>query len=88
MFVCTKCGLCCRNIDQIPELAAFHSGNGVCIHLTKDNLCDVYDHRPDICNVEKMYQLKYKALMSKEEYEKMNLEGCKILLQQQSRNKT
>lgn len=79
MFICTKCGLCCRNIDKIPELAEFHKGDGVCIHLSDDNLCDIYPIRPDICNVEKMFELNYKAMMSKEEYEKMNMEGCRVL---------
>lgn len=79
MFVCTKCGLCCRNIDRIPELADFHTGDGVCIHLSDDNLCNIYLSRPDICNVEKMFQLHYKTLMTKAEYEKMNMEGCRVL---------
>lgn len=79
MFICNKCGLCCRNIDKIPELEEFHKGDGVCIHLSDDNLCDIYSIRPDICNVEKMFELNYKAMMSKEEYEKMNMEGCRVL---------
>lgn len=79
MFVCTKCGLCCRNIGKIPELASFHTGNGICIHLSDDNLCSIYATRPDICSVEKMYESIYKAIMSKTEYEKMNMEGCRVL---------
>lgn len=79
MFECTKCGLCCRNIDKVKELAEFHTGDGICIHLNSDNLCDIYATRPDICNVEKMYEKKYRLLMSKEDYEKMNMEGCKLL---------
>lgn len=79
MFVCTKCGLCCRNIGEIPELADFHTGDGVCIHLSDDNLCDIYSTRPDICNVDKMYELYYNKIMSKAEYEKINLDGCKAL---------
>lgn len=79
MFICTKCGLCCRNIDKIPELADFQKGDGVCIHLSDDNLCNIYSTRPDICNVEKMYEINYKAIISKEEYEKMNMEGCRVL---------
>lgn len=79
MFSCSRCGICCRSIDRIPELANFHTGNGVCIHLTEDNLCDIYLTRPDICNVEKMYELKYQELMSKEMYEEMNMQGCKFL---------
>ena len=79
MFVCIKCGLCCRNIGEIPELADFHTGDGVCIHLSEDNLCDIYSTRPDICNVEKMFELQYNEVMSKVDYEKLNLEGCKAL---------
>ncbi len=79
MFKCTKCGICCRNIDKIPELAEFHTGNGICVHLSDNNLCNIYPNRPDICNVDKMYEQKYKTLMSKEEYETLNMEGCRIL---------
>ena len=78
MFICTRCGMCCRNIDKVPELINFHGGDGVCIHLTDDNLCEIYVDRQDICNVKKMYEF-YKGLMSREEYEKMNMEGCKVL---------
>lgn len=79
MFVCTKCGLCCRNIDKIPELSKFHTGDGVCIYLSDENLCNIYETRPDICNVERMYELRYKTTMTKMEYEKRNMEGCSFL---------
>lgn len=79
MFQCTKCGICCKNIDKIPELEEFHTGNGICIHLTSNNGCDIYQNRPTICNVEKMYELKYRRFMSKEEYERLNMEGCRML---------
>ena len=69
MFSCIKCGLCCRNIDQIPELAGFDPGDGVCIHLTKDNLCEIYEQRPDICNVETMYRLHFQKIMTREVYD-------------------
>lgn len=42
MFNCNKCGLCCKNIDKIPELKEFNLGNGVCKHLTNENLCNIY----------------------------------------------
>lgn len=77
MFVCEKCGMCCRHIDQIPELAAMHNGDGVCIHLTEDNLCDIYSTRPDICNVDRMYELRYKDIMPRETYDSFNRAGCR-----------
>ena len=79
MFVCTKCGLCCKNIDTIPELEKFDMGDGVCIHLSNDNLCNIYAVRPDICNIDRMYELFYKSILSKEEYERLNIEGCRAL---------
>lgn len=79
MFICIKCGICCKNIDKIPELREFDAGDGVCVHLTKDHLCDIYLSRPDICNVDKMFEVKYRNLMTKEQYEKLNAEGCKLL---------
>ena len=83
MFICTKCGLCCRNIDKIPEFAKFDMGNGVCIHLSNDNLCNIYVVRPDICNIDRMYELFYKSILSKEEYERLNIEGCRALQNKQ-----
>ena len=79
MFVCTQCGLCCKNIDKVPDLKDFDLGNGVCKYLNEYNLCTIYESRPDICNVEKMYELKFKDIMSREEYEFLNNEGCRIL---------
>lgn len=79
MFVCTKCGSCCRNIDRIPELKKYDPGDGVCIHLTENNLCDIYYSRPDICNVDKMYERKYKWFMTRKEYDRLNSEGCEKL---------
>lgn len=64
MFVYTKCGTCCRNIDRIPELSEYHIGNGVCIYLTEDNMCSIYDMRPDICNVDLMYEKVYRNIMT------------------------
>ncbi|WNG60884.1 YkgJ family cysteine cluster protein [Archangium gephyra] len=43
---CTRCGACC----VAPDIAALDKPLGVrCPHLTADNLCAVYDRRPDVC---------------------------------------
>ena len=49
----------------------------MCIHL-KDNLCSIYESRPDICKVEKMYEA-FSAQMSYPEYIEMMQESCIIL---------
>ena len=33
-------------------------GDGACLYLTKDNLCEIYDSRPEVCNVKTMYKKK------------------------------
>jgi Fe-S-cluster containining protein len=62
-------------LKNVPALSEYDDGNGVCIFL-KDNLCTVYHHRPDICNVEKMYLLYFKDYMTKETYLKENMDAC------------
>lgn len=78
VFPCSKCGECCRHIDLVPELASFDRGDGVCIHM-KDNLCDIYENRPDICCVDTMYEKQYSRLYSREIFYRMNLEACREL---------
>ena len=81
MFECDKCGICCKHIDSIPQLKDFDSGNGRCIHLLDNILCEIYFERPDICNVERMYEIYFKESMSKEEYMRQNKLGCNELKQ-------
>jgi Fe-S-cluster containining protein len=43
---CTRCGACC----VAPDIAALDKPLGMrCPHLTADNLCSVYDRRPQVC---------------------------------------
>lgn len=79
MFKCSRCGLCCQHIDMIPELSEYDSGNGKCKYLTKNNLCAIYANRPDICNVDKMYEINFSNEMTKEAFYEKNLEGCRAL---------
>ena len=77
-FFCKKCGECCRHIDKIPQLAAFDIGNGICCYL-KDNLCSIYDNRPEICRIDYMYDKYYVKQISREEYYAMNEKACRKL---------
>ena len=69
MIDCSKChGYCCRKAGLLdPNL---NRGDGCCKYLNKDNKCDIYDHRPLICNTDRMYQLFFNN-MSREEYDKL-----------------
>lgn len=79
-FPCKKCGLCCRSIGDVPQLADFNDGTGVCIHLTNDNQCDIYNERPIWCNVEKLYELAFKDKISEETWIEANTKICNQLL--------
>ena len=84
MFLCDKCGLCCQHIPEIEELKNFHNGNGICIHFDKESYkCKIYETRPNVCRVEKMYDLVYhKEFKTKEEFYTANMTICNILKKQ------
>lgn len=43
---CTRCGACC----VAPDIAALDKPLGLrCPHLSADNLCSIYEHRPQVC---------------------------------------
>ncbi len=76
-FKCDCCGLCCRSLKKVSALADFDRGDGVCVNLGDDNLCKVYNSRPEICNVELMYERFFSSYCSKKEFYKINEEQCK-----------
>lgn len=79
-FPCTICGVCCKNISHIQELKDFDLGNGVCKHLDlKTNKCKIYNERPRICNIDKMFALEYSKYFSKEEFYLININSCNLL---------
>lgn len=67
-YPCTKCGACCRRIDQVvlgatgvPEVLEDAlkfpyewDDTGRCSQLSATNECMVYETRPRICRVEEM----------------------------------
>lgn len=76
-FKCDKCGICCRHLNENALYSILDRGDGVCKYLN-GNLCMIYEKRPDICNVEKMYFF-YKDELEYEEYLKMNEKACEQL---------
>jgi Fe-S-cluster containining protein len=74
-FPCIKCGLCCQSLKNIHFLTEYDSGDGVCRYLF-GNLCSIYDKRPEICNVERMYYLYFKKTMNENEFIIANLKSC------------
>lgn len=80
-FICTKCGLCCHFVDKFPQLVDFDRGDGICVHL-KNNLCDIYDSRPEICNVDLMYEKYFSNIYTRTEYDKKIIDACHALQSQ------
>ncbi len=53
---------------------------GICTHLTKDNKCAIYDTRPDICDVDKVYYILKDHFKSKQQYIKSTIQTCNSLI--------
>lgn len=77
-FKCDRCGLCCRKLKGSP-LAMLDRGDGVCRYLNDDNLCTIYENRPLICNVDKLYDNKYSGRITREAYHLLQEQACKKL---------
>ena len=77
MFPCSGCGLCCQKISNIPELKDYDLGNGICKYFDNISLnCKIYDSRPDICRVDKMFEIKYYKEFTKKEFYLLNAKVC------------
>lgn len=80
IFPCTQCGLCCQNIAGIEQLKDFDLGNGVCKFFNKQTHgCDIYENRPDICQVDKMFELEFYSYFTKIEFYRENAKVCNQL---------
>lgn len=74
-FVCNKCGECCRHLDKVPQLSHLQVG-GVCKYL-KDNVCMIYDRRPDLCRRDAVFDM-CKACISEEEFVQYLTQLCQF----------
>ncbi|WP_083919141.1 YkgJ family cysteine cluster protein [Hydrogenovibrio halophilus] len=81
-FPCTYCGQCCKHISHIKELSSFDIGNGVCKHLTEENLCAIYEERPEVCQTDVMYKKYYAKQMSESEFLQLNAKACNSMQHQ------
>ena len=77
-YPCARCGKCCRHVNLIAGMENFNCGDGVCKHLTADNLCEIYSDRPPLCNGEYVYK-KFFSDMTVEDFHEIISELCKKL---------
>lgn len=72
--------------DQNPLIAEvrafpFEVKGQTCSMYIEGKGCSVYNERPDICNIDKMYEKYYRYTgMSLKEYYSFNAAGCNILI--------
>ena len=79
-FPCTKCGACCRNVHRAKETQYLDRGDGTCRYYNDvTHLCNTYDNRPSICNIEQQYHLNYQQQYTWQEFINLNREACLIL---------
>ena len=79
-FPCNACGACCRHVNGIATL---DRGDGVCTYFDeKTNLCTTYESRPLVCNVDKMYDNRYKDTLTPKAYYLVQARSCVDLLPQ------
>lgn len=72
-FACTQCGACCRVAGAVPDLAHLATKDGrVCMHLTDENLCAIYETRPRICRVRDMQP----TVLTEAAWRRMNTDAC------------
>lgn len=79
-FPCNGCGACCKSVHLSPEVSGLDRGDGVCRHFDDAaSRCGIYERRPDICNVQKMYALRFARDYSWPDYVALNLQACASL---------
>ena len=84
VFPCNHCGACCRNLGNSPLYAQLDRGDGICCHLnTSNNLCGIYETRPEICRVADMFSA-FEGHLTWPEYVDLNQRCCDALRMQTS----
>lgn len=78
-WTCTKCGECCRHIGHIPSMKKYAKEDGSCKFLGEDNLCTIYEERPTICNVAKVYEQFFNDTVPEEIFYEKTQEACEKL---------
>ena len=80
LFDCDKCGVCCKNIrHSIFYTKELDRGDGICKHLTAENLCEIYSERPIFCNIDACYDKYLSKIMSREDFHELNRAACERL---------
>jgi len=88
-FICTQCGACCKRTDALKKYGLPIKKDGSCGHL-KNNLCSIYENRPDFCSIDKLrdaYIKEYKVDITKEDWYIWNSKCCNFLIEEDKLDK-
>jgi hypothetical protein len=83
-FLCSSCGACCRSLGKEvgEEVGLPVNEDGSCAHLI-GTLCSIYDDRPDVCRVDKLFENHFKdSGISRKELYILNTRACHVLIDQ------
>ncbi|CAI8995814.1 YkgJ family cysteine cluster protein [Pseudomonas sp. IT-P12] len=79
-FPCNRCMQCCKRVNLLLQTAGMDRGDGVCRHLDEvEGGCRIYASRPDICRIDRQYELIYQRTMTWEAFVDVNVAACKQL---------
>ncbi|WP_408869623.1 YkgJ family cysteine cluster protein [Commensalibacter oyaizuii] len=77
-FPCYKCGCCCQHVNLSEETLDLDRGDGVCqFYEESTRLCSVYKNRPEICQIDLQYKMKFSNVYTWNQFVELNLEACK-----------
>lgn len=76
-FPCNRCGKCCQRVHLADETRFLDRGDGTCRNFVlTTNSCAIYEGRPDICRVDRMYLVRYASQYTWDEFVTLNLQAC------------
>lgn len=76
-FPCNRCGMCCQRVHVADDTRFLDRGDGTCRHFVPaTKSCAIYEERPDICRVDRMYATRYASQFTWDEFVILNLQAC------------
>lgn len=80
-FPCFRCGACCLDVTNIPDISEWADSNGTCRYYSSDGCtCQIYDSRPAVCDVWRTYRNHYeKEGVSWDDFVYTNMLNCCLL---------
>lgn len=67
-------------MNVATETRLLDRGDGICRNFDVDrNICSIYEERPDICRIDRQYQLHYRNEYTWDDFVAINLQSCRLI---------